>query len=211
MAALAIFGGTGKIGALVLERALAAGHDVQALARDPARLPHGKARMAAVVGDVLDPDAVDRTVTGAAGVLALFGHVKGSAPMLQTDGTRTIVEAMKRHGVHRIVSLSGGALGDASADQPKLADKLIVGAMKLLARQVLADAQGHLNVLKASGLEWTVVRAPRVQDTPALGTYRVGHVGVGTSTSISRADLADFILSQVDDRRYIHQMPFVSR
>jgi putative NADH-flavin reductase len=163
------------------------------------------------VGDVLDPGAVGRTVAGSAAVLALFGHVKGSPPTLQTDGTGTIVEAMKRHDVHRIVSLSGGALRDETGDQPKLADKLIVSAMKRLAPQVLADARGHLDVLKASGLEWTVVRAPRVQDTPATGSYRVGHVGVGTSTSISRADLADFILSQVDDRRYIHQMPFVSR
>jgi len=211
MVTLAIFGGTGRIGGLVLERALTAGHDVRALARDPGKLPQGLDRLTAVGGDVLDPDAVNWTVAGSAAVLALFGHVKGSPPTLQTDGTRAIVEAMKQHDVQRIVSLSGGGLRDETGDQPKLADKLIVSAMRRLTPQVLADAQGHLEVLKASGLEWTVVRAPRVQDTPATGSCRVGQVGVGTSTSISRADLADFILSKIDDRRYLHQMPFVSR
>lgn len=211
MSSLAIFGGTGKIGGLVLERSLAAGHEVRALARDPAKLPAVSDGLTPIRGDVLDPDAVSRTVAGTAAVLALFGHVEGSPPTLQTDGTRNIVEAMRRHGVGRLVSLSGGGLRADGLDRPKLADKLIVFAMKRLSPEVLADAQGHLDVLEASGLEWTVVRAPRVQDSAAMGTYRVGHVGVGTSTSISRADLADFLLRQVEDRRYVHQMPFVSR
>jgi putative NADH-flavin reductase len=195
---------------LVLERALAAGHDVRALVRDPSRLPVTSERLTVVSGDVLDPDAVDRTVAGTSVVLALFGHVEGSPPTLQTDGTRNIVEAMHRHGICRLVTLSGGGLRVDEVDQPKLADKLIVFLMKRLSPEVLADAEGHLAVLQSSGLDWTVVRAPRVRDTPAVGTYRVGHVGGDSSTAISRADLADFILSQVQDRRYLSQLPFVS-
>jgi len=207
---LAIFGGTGRIGGQVLERALAAGHDVRALVRDPSRLSVTSERLTAVPGDVLDPVAVDRTVAGTSVVLALFGHVKGSPARLQTDGTRNIVEAMHRHGISRLITLSGGGLRDEGVDQPKLADKLIVSLLKRLSPEVLADAEGHLEVLKTSGLDWTVVRAPRVRDTAAVGSYRVGHVGVNASTSISRADLADFILSQVEDRRYVGQMPFAS-
>jgi putative NADH-flavin reductase len=210
MASLAIFGGTGRIGGLVLERALTAGHDVRALVRDPLRLSATSELLTIVPGDVLDPDAVDKTVAGTSVVLALFGHVKGSPTTLQTDGTRTIVEAMHRQGVSRLVTLSGGGLRDEGVDQPKLADKLIVFLMRRLSPEVLADAEGHLDVLKASGLDWTVVRAPRVQDTPGVGFYRVGHVGGDSSTSISRADLADFILSQVEDPCFLGQMPFAS-
>jgi putative NADH-flavin reductase len=206
---LAIFGGTGRIGGLVLERALAE-HDVRALVRDPLRLSVTSDRLAVVPGDVLDPDAVDKTIAGTSVVLALFGHVKGSPPNLQTEGTRNIVEAMHRHGISRLITLSGGGLRAAGLDQPKLADKLIVLLMKRLSPEVLADAEGHLAVLESSDLDWTVVRAPRVQDSPAVGSYRVGHVGGDSSTSISRADLADFILSQVEDRRYLCQLPFVS-
>jgi putative NADH-flavin reductase len=210
VAALAIFGGTGRTGQLVLERALAAGHDVRALVRDPLRLSLTSERLTVVPGNVLDPDAVEKTVAGTSVVLALFGQVKGSPATLQTDGTRNIVEAMHRHGISRLITLSGGGLRADGLDQPKLADQLIVFLLKRLSPEALADAEGHLVVLKDSGLDWTVVRAPRVQDSPAVGSYRVGRVGPDSSTSISRADLADFILSQVGDRHYVGQMPFVS-
>ena len=210
MTSLAIFGGTGKIGGQVLERALAAGHNVKALVRDPAKLPPTTDHVNVITGDVLDPAAVDRTVADTSAVLALFGRAKDSPAMLQTDGTRNIVQAMQRHGVSRLITLSGGGLRVDGLDQPKLADKIIVFLLKRLSPEALADAEGHLEVLKNSGLEWTVVRAPRVKDSPGVGSYRVGHVGVNASTVISRADLADFILSQVEDRRYVEQLPFVS-
>ena len=204
-----MLGGTGKTGGLVLTRALAAGHDVRALVRDPAKLKTASEHLSVIEGDVLDAAAVDRTVEGSDVVLALFGHVPGSPKDLQTRGTRLIVDAMQRHGVRRIVTLSGGGL-PAPQDRPKLPDRLIRTAMKLLARDVLADAENHLAVLQASGLDWTVVRGPRLNEEPGTGTYRVGWVGVDGSTKISRDDLADFLLTQVDDSRYVHQLPFVS-
>jgi uncharacterized protein YbjT (DUF2867 family) len=65
-------------------------------------------------------------------------------------------------------------------------------------------------VLQASGLDWTVVRGPRLTQDPGKGRYRVGWVGVDASTRISRDDLADFIVTQLTDRSFIHEMPFVS-
>jgi putative NADH-flavin reductase len=209
MATIALFGTTGKTGRLVLERAVTAGHKVRALVRDPAKLTLASDRLTVIKGDVLDAASVDQTVAGADVVLSLFGHAAGSPKTLQTDGTRLIVEAMHRHGVKRLVSLSGGALRDRD-DRPKVADHVIRGLLKIMAGHVLADAEGHLRVLQDSGLDWTVARAPRLLDTPATGSYRVGRVGVDASTKISRADFADFILTQVEDRSYVRQMPFVS-
>lgn len=209
MTVVALFGGTGKTGRRVLERALAQGHEVRALVRDPAKLGVVDPRVYVVVGDVLDAPRVDETVAGAEAVVSVFGQVKGSPRSLQTDGTRLIVAAMQRHGVSRLVTLSGGGLR-AEQDRPKLPDRLIRGALRLVAGHVLADAEGHLEVLRASGLEWTVVRGPRLTEEPGRGSYRVGWVGVEASTQISRDDLADFILTQVEDRRYVGQLPFVS-
>lgn len=206
---IALFGGTGKTGRRVLDRALAAGYRVRALVRDPERLKREHPKLTVVRGDVLDPSAVAEVVAGADVVLSLFGQVKGSPRTLQTDGTRVIVEAMKAAGVHRIVTLSGGGLRDPQ-DRPKVADHVIRFLLKTLSGHVLADAEGHLGVLKASGLDWTVVRGPRLTEEPGLGTYRQGWVGVGTGTAISRDDLADFILTQVDDRTFVGQMPFLS-
>lgn len=210
MTTLAIFGGTGRTGRRVLERALTAGHDVRALVRDPAKLTTVSDRLTVIHGDVLDSATVDRTVGGADAVLALFGQVKGSPPSLQTDGTRLIVDAMKRHGVRRVVTLSGGGLRADEVDQPKAPDKFIRFLLTRLAPQVIADAEGHLQLLRSSGLDWTVVRGGRLLERPGKGTYRVGWVGVNTSTQISRDDLADFILTQVDDTRFVGQLPFAS-
>lgn len=211
MTTVALFGATGKTGRLVLDRLLAAGYDVRALVRDPKKIGEVPAgRLTIVPGSVLERDAVDATVAGSDVVLSLFGHVKDSPATLQTDGTRLIVDAMKRHGVARIVSLSGGGLRAAAVDRPKAADHVIRFLLKTLAGAVLADAEGHLGVLQDSGLDWTVVRAPRLVDKPGVGRYRVGWVGVNASTKINREDFADFVVTQVDDRTFVHQLPFVS-
>lgn len=209
MTRIAMIGATGKTGRLVLERALDAGHEVRALARDPAKVTTRSERLTVIRGDVLDEAAVEETVAGTDVVLSLFGHVKGSPKTLQTDGTRLIIAAMEHHGVKRLVSLSGGGLRDPH-DQPQLADQIIRLLLKVLAGPVLADAEGHLALLQASSLDWTVARAPRLLDEPPVGSYRVGWVGVDGSTKISRADFADFVLTQIDDRTYVHAMPFVS-
>ncbi|MDO5534927.1 MAG: SDR family oxidoreductase, partial [Propionibacteriaceae bacterium] len=200
---------TGKTGRRVLERALSQGHEVRALVRNPAKLEVAHERLSVVQGDVLDAEAVESTVAGAEAVLSLFGHVKGSPRGLQTEGTELIVAAMQRHGVKRLVTLSGGGLR-APQDRPKLADRLIRLLLRLLSGHVLTDAEGHLEILQRSGLDWTVVRGPMLSEDPGKGRYRVGWVGVNASTRISRDDLADFILTQVDDDTFLRQMPFVS-
>ncbi len=209
MVMVALFGGTGRTGGRVLGRALGAGMGVRALVRDPAKLGVESPFLTVVRGDVLDAAAVDETVAGSDAVLSLFGQVKGSSPTLQTDGTQLIVDAMRQHGVSRVVTLSGGGLS-APLDVPGVPDKIISFLLRATAGHVLADAEGHLRVLQDSGLDWTVVRGPRLTEKPGEGSYRVGWVGVNASTHISRDDLADFILTQVEDRSFVHRMPFVS-
>lgn len=210
MTTIALFGATGKAGRRVLDRALAAGHTVRALARNPVAIAVTSPLLTVVPGDVRDPDSVAATVRGADVVLSLFGQVKGSPPTLQTEGTRVIVDAMREACVRRIVTLSGGGLRADAHDRPKTADRVIRFLLKALPGPVLADAEGHLKVLQASGFDWTVVRGPRLTERPGVGSYRVGWVGVNASTQISRDDLADFILTQVDDRTFVGTMPFVS-
>jgi NAD(P)H-binding len=143
-------------------------------------------------------------------VLSMIGQARGAPSTLQTDSTRLIVSSMTQQKITRLVTLSGGALRDEVFDSPNLADRVIRFLLKRMAGHVLADAEGHLAVLQASSLDWTVVRAPIIRNRPAKGRYRVGYVGIGTSTTISRADLADFIVTQIDDLRYVRRMPFVT-
>jgi putative NADH-flavin reductase len=193
-----------------LKLALDKGHAVKALARTPSKLTLSHPNLEVVQGDVLNGQDVLRTVKGCSMVVSLFGHVKGSPEWLQTHGTQHIVEAMQQEKIDKIISLSGGGLPYPAQDKPKFADHLIRGIMKVVASKILNDAIAHHKVLEKSGTRWIIVRGPRLTNDKKIGKYRVGWVGVNASTKISRADLADFILTQVEDERFVHQMPFVS-
>lgn len=207
---IALFGGTGRTGRLFLDRALDAGHSIRLLARTPSAVHRTTERITVVHGDVLDPDPVRNTVAGADVVVSLFGHVKGSPPRLQTRGTRHIVDAMRTEGVGRIISLSGGGLPFPDEDRPKIADRLIRLAMRVVVPNVLHDAIEHADVLRASGVDWVIARAPRLTDDAPTGDHRVGWVGVDSGMSIARGDLADFILRLTEDTSFDGKMPFVS-
>jgi putative NADH-flavin reductase len=211
MKKIALVGASGQTGSLFLEKALAAGYDIIALVRNPDKLTiPSHPNLTVLPGDVLNPEDVDQLVKGTSLVVSLFGHVKGSPEWLQSRGTENLVKAMRQHGVQRIISLSGGGLPFPKQDQPGLMDKLIRGIMKIAVPKILNDAIKHHQILVDSGVQWVIVRAPRLTNAPARGAYRIGWVGVNASTQISRGDLADFILTLVENESYDGSMPFVS-
>lgn len=206
---LTIFGASGKTGILLVQQALAAGYDVVAFVRDPNKLPVQHEHLTIIQGDAADAAAVERAIIGADAVLSALGPTPNSAKGIQTTATRNIVAAMKKHGVRRLVSLTGAGV-DAPQDQPKLINHIIKFALKTLAGDVLRDGQGHAQVIQVSNLDWVIVRGPRLQDGPHTGKYRVGWVGVNTGTTLNRADLADFMLTQITDTTYLRKLPAIS-
>ena len=206
---IALFGATGGSGRAFLPKALAAGHHVRALVRTPAKLTISHERLTVIQGDMLNPADVRRTVEGSDVVVSLIGQDKQSPKDLQTRGIQHVVDAVKAGQPRKIISLTGGAVPYAK-DQPKLIDKIFRGVMGLFFKSVVEDATAHARVLERSGLPYVIVRGPRLTDGPEKGEYRVGYVGVDASASISRADLADFLLRQLDDDQYLGDMPFVS-
>lgn len=210
MKKIALFGGSGQTGQEFLTLALAKGYSINALARSPEKIKQDDSNLSVIKGDVLNPEDVMQTLKDCDLVVSLFGHVKGSPEWLQTNGTKNIVEAMKKLNINRIISLSGGGLPFPEKDQPKFADKAIRFIMKIAVPKILNDAIEHHKVLKASNLDWMIVRGPRLTNDPKKGNYAVGWVGVNSGTKIARADLADFIVKQLEDEQFNRQMPFVS-
>lgn len=206
---VAVFGATGRTGRLLVEQALEGGHGVTAFVREASRLEVKHERLSVVEGDVRDGARVEEAVSGADAVLAALGHVKGSPGDVQTEGTRRIVEAMRGCGVRRLVSLTGAGVRDEE-DRPKLVDRAIVALMERVQPAVLEDGRRHVEVIRQSGLDWTVVRGPRLTDGPRTGNYRVGYVGCESGTKVSRADVAEFMLARSRDQDYIGRMPMVS-
>lgn len=206
---IALFGATGGSGRAFLPKALQRGYRVRALVRTPDKLSTRSDQLDVIEGDILDPEAVSRTVAGCEVIVTLIGQVKGSPADLQTRGIEHLIAAAQQHQVRKIISLTGGGV-HYHRDAPKLIDKVFRGMMGLFFKNILHDAQTHVARLQDSGIPYVVVRGPRLTDSTPKGYYRVGYVGIGTGSSITRTDLADFIVEQIESDRYVGDMPFVS-
>ena len=207
---IAIFGATGKVGRHLVDQALQRGDEVTVFARDASKLTTRRhERLEVVQGDVLDPKDVERAVADTHAVLSAIGHTKTSPKDVLSEGIKNIVAAMNKHGVRRLVSLTGAGVRDPK-DDPKLVDRAIGSLLKLLQRDLLEDSIRQARVIQESDLEWVIVRAPVLVEGEKKGEYRVGYVGKESGTRLSRADLADFMLKQTTDDTYLHQSPVVS-
>ena len=214
MATIAIFGATGRTGRPLVQKALDAGHTIRALVRNPQHVTTRHARLFLVEGSSLDAAKVDETITGSDGVISVLGQGKDSPADLQTRSTQLIINAMKQHGLRRLVSLTGAGVRDAAHDKPGFIDKAIVFIMKNVAgsgpRNALFDGIAHADLIRQTDLDWTIVRGPMLTDDSAKGNYQVGHVGTVPGIKLTRADLADFMLKEFEQSRYHRQMPFVT-
>ncbi len=193
---LAILGATGRTGRPLIQQALDAGHTVHALARSPETLTapaSGADRLTVSKGDATDAADVAKIVEGADAVLLALGHTKTSTDDIMVRAAENTIAAMKRHDVTRVITLTGAGVPDP-ADPPGLAPKILRGIMKLVVGTMLRDSERHVDLFRVSGLDWTAVRAPRLTDGPKTGRYDTGLFAMGPGESVSRADVADYML-----------------
>ena len=213
---LTIFAATGGIGRQVLEQALAAGHDVTAVARNPRTLP-GEVR--AVTADLADADpaALEPAVAGADAVLSGLGPRKRSDAGIASRGTRVITQAMQATGVRRVVVVSAAPVSTVASpgrpDPPRhdpgeglVTRHLATPLLRAALREVYADLALMEDVLRDSGLDWTVVRPPRLTDRPATGAYRTAYGrNLRRGLFVSRADVAHLMLEVLEQPGTIGQ------
>lgn len=206
---IVVFGASGGTGKQVVQQALAAGYEVTAFVRDPVKLAMQDAALRIVQGDVTDAAAVEAVLTGQEAVISALGPSRPPAPGMMETAAQNIVAAMQKHNIRRLIATTGAGVRD-SQDQPKLIDHVIRGLLSLLSGVVLRDSEAHVAIIRASDLDWTVVRFPRLTDGPHTGRYRVGYVGKDSGTQLARADGADFVLKELAEGKYIRKMPVVS-
>lgn len=204
---MVVFGASGGTGREVVRQALAQGHAVTAFVRDPAKLAIEHSGLSVVKGDVADDAAVERAVRDQdAAIVALGASTPLKRDPTLVDGIRRIVEAMQRAGVRRLVYLS--LLGvRGGRRQLSFLGRTIVAP--LLLRNVVADHEAKEAIVRQSGLDWTIVRPPRLTNGPRSGACRAGEdiEARAIVPAISRADAAHFMLKQLTDAAYRHKAP----
>ncbi len=204
---LTIFGATGRTGRHLVEEALTAGYEVIAFVRNPAKLTTKHEHLTVVKGDATDPAAVEQAVHGADAVISVMATQRRPKNKPLTRGTQNILAAMEKYGVRRLV-MSASAIPDPH-DSPNLRFKLLRGFVRLLARAAYQDTVGSVQVVRASGVDWTVVRMPAPTNAPMTCQVNAEYVNNKVGMRISRADAAAFMLSEVHESKYLRQAPVI--
>jgi putative NADH-flavin reductase len=203
---VALLGATGRTGHLALAELRRRGHHVTGLVRDPNRLPDPDPTVRLVVGSSTDPIALAELLDGAEAVVSALGPTAREAD-LHSRTARLLVQAMPEARVTRFIGISGAGI-DVPGDRKGTKDRVISAMVRTLGGAVARDKPAEYQVYAKSDLDWTLVRPPRLLDTPA--TERIGHhPHTPGHWSIPRADLATFLADVLDHHLYPRQAPFV--
>jgi putative NADH-flavin reductase len=197
---LTIFGATGATGTCLVEQAIAGGHDVTAVVRDPARLTvPGHQRLAVVTANVMDPASISPAMAGRDAVLTALGpHGTGSTTISQ-ESVRSIIQAMQKTGTRRLITVSGSIVTD-EGESPYMRYLLKPVVRGTFLRHVCADMRNAEAAIRDSSLDWTIMRPPGLTSKAAKGTYRTAiDSNLSHGFNVSRADLAACMLTLLDD------------
>lgn len=205
-----ILGATGGTGRLIVSQALARGHDVAVLVRS-AEKARDLGGVTVIVGDARDEAALRQALKGRDAVVSALGTPVSPfrEVTLLSSATKALITAMKAEGVRRLVVITGVGAGDSVGHGGFLYDKLI---FPLLLKNVYADKNRQEAIIRDSGLDWVLVRPTILSNKPGRGDVRaftdLSHFHGG---SIARADVARFVLDQVEGDAWLRQAPLIAR
>ena len=205
-----VFGATGGTGKLIVSQALAKGHSVTAFVRNPEGLtpdPH----LRVIQGDLFDLATVVDAIRGHRAVLSALGARTRQKADILANAIPIMLEAMRQEYLTRLIVLgASGVQRDHGKYQNALTNMAIWVAKKTVLKHPFVDQAAQERLLVASDVDYTIVRAPRLLDGPFTGTYRVLPDALPPGAlSISRADVADFMLLQLTDPRFHRQGPYI--
>ena len=186
-----------------------AGHSVTALTRSPEKLGLQHLSLKIIHGDIQEGEVVEQAVAGVEAVISALGPTQNRPAFEISKGMENILAAMKTCGVRRLVISVGAGVGDPN-DSPTPISRLMVVLLKLFSRWVYEDMLRTVDLVRASHLDWIIVRVPMLTAEPKSGEVRVGWVGKGVGARLARADLAEFMLRQIDADAYFRQAPAIS-
>jgi putative NADH-flavin reductase len=207
-----LFGSTGKTGQCFVEQALVRGHAVTAFLRDPAKLTLEHPELRKVVGDIQDPEslkrAFDEPFDAAISALGIF-HREPRTEL--SSGTKNVLDALQAHGVSRLGVVSSLGAGDSKGQGNFLAR----GLQRFLLPHVLDDKGRQEELIKSSGLQWTIARPPQLTDDSRIREDLFewqGPVpkGVKLTWKVSRSSVAAFILNAIENGSHINQTVNIS-
>lgn len=209
---LAVFGGSGFVGKILLSQALEAGHSIKVLVRTPGKLGELGAQVEVVQGNLFDPQAVRRTVQGCDALLSCAGPtIQKSKAWTQTDyvqAMESVAGILPEEGIQRFIVLASAGTRIAGHNQG-WKTKGVQLFMRSIFPTMIYTKEEEMKALAASDLDWTILRPPLIKEFPATHKLRL-HGSRLPGFRISVADLAAEMLRQLDSEEWSRKAPFLS-
>ena len=207
---LIVFGSTGATGIEVIRLALEKGYEVIAYARSPDKINIEHENLTIIKGELDDLNSLENAISKGDAVISLLGASGKVKDNSISNGVKNIVSLMEKHNLKHIIQVSSAASKDAN-DRRDLYFDFMVLLVRIAMPKVYSEIQLISEYLKESSLDWTIVRLPFLSDDPSTGNLNIGYKGHGVvRKNLSRKDLADFLIQQIDDDKYIKKSPFIS-
>lgn len=202
---VSVFGGTGGTGKYLVTQLVTAGHSVTVLARTPSKVDAQNGSIKVVEGDARDESKVREVVKGCEVVLAAFGPRSFKKDDIQAVFLSNLVNVMHTENIQRLIELSAWGAG-GNVPNGQLFFKLI---QKTILKNVFDDKNRGEALVTQSDLSYTLVRPGRLTNKPGQGNVKASLTGEGLSRSISREDVAAFMVSQISDDKWLRSCPII--
>jgi uncharacterized protein YbjT (DUF2867 family) len=212
MPTIVIIGASRGIGLEAVKASLAAGYTVRALARSADVIALNDRRLEKIRGDARDKAPIVQALEGASAVIQVLGVPITPTTVLQgttlfSQASRVLVEGMRSTGVRRLIAVTGIETGDSRGCAGLIHARVL---FPLILQRIYDDKSAQERIIKASGLDWTIVRPGILTNGPATGRYLVlTDTKSWRGGFISRRDVADFLVRQIADDTNIGRCPLL--
>jgi putative NADH-flavin reductase len=207
---IVVFGASGGTGRELVRQGLAQGHEVTVFVRNPTAFTGGDG-LHVVVGDALDAKAVALAIRGQDAVLSALGGTLSDDTLLP-ESMGHILEAMQQAGVRRLIVLGASGVWPGAAKRLSAVARGFLHVIEATVLKKVFRAQRAMQMrIQASDADWTVVQPPRLVNHPGKGKFRVDAEALPAGgTTIARADVATFMLAQLNTTAWVRRSPFLA-
>ena len=206
---ITVFGASGKVGRIIVQKALEKNINVVAFVRRGTILNSSK-NLKVIVGDIYNISDVDNAIKGSDAVVSALGSWGTPKKDILTEGMKNIIPSMQKHGLKRIISLTG-ADATVNNESSSVISKLSQTVLKLFAKKILQDGQNHIQHLMDSKLDWTVVRSPVMNEKGSELDYTLTKIKPMPWTTINRNSVALSMIELLKDHNFAKQAPYIKR
>jgi putative NADH-flavin reductase len=203
---ITVFGASGKVGRLVVQRLLHDGHRVVLFVHQTSPF-EASDNIKIIKGDIHNAALVASAVSGSQAVVSALGSWHTPTKDILSAAMRFVIPAMQQQGVRRIITLTGSGAW-APGDSISVGNKVAHSVFNVFAKDIVRDAETHLRLLDDSGLDWTSIRSPIMKNGPSE-TYRLSKNVPGAVALINREAVAKAMTDQLNDTAWIAKAPHI--